>query len=980
MSMHPFRLIVISVLLFSGFSLKAQLGFDLDIKKPEPYENRELKAEKTPDKPIKQPKKLLQNATTHYNYFFNANVKLNEILDRAKEAHKDDYTKLLPFYNYSLKALAPDTALLDSVIAKSKTAIVLHDLRNDWIDDMYMLWGASYYLQQNFDSAYNMFQFINYAFAEKEKDGYYRYIGSRMDGNNALSVSTKEKSSLARKVFSEPPARNDAFIWQVRTMIQQEAYPEAGSLITTLKNDPLFPERLKGALEEVQALWFYKQGFWDSSAHHLVKALGEARKGQERARWEYLAAQMFERTGLTELAKIYYGKVVKETTDPVMEVYARLNLIRINKAGNDNADIDKNIAELLKMARRDKYADYRDVIYSMIARMELEKGDFMLAQGYLLKASKYKSDNPVANNEAYLQLADLSFTQRKYGLAASLYDSVQLASLAAEDVDRINTRKPLLTSLVGFTNIIDRQDSLQRIAAMPEEERSAYVKRLVRQLRRQQGLKDEAAASGGGPINAPAPFDPFGGSSSKGEWYFYNDNLRKTGVAAFKQVWGGRPNVDNWRRQSDVTMQLTKKVPENTRNGSATSGGTVADPFTFDAMMGGLPLTAVSLQTSNDSIQQALFGLGTLYMNDMEDYKASIETFEKIRTRFTPVRDLDQVLFNLYYSYTKTGDAAKAAEMKRLLLSQFPNSRYATIINTGADPQSNQPTATITKTYEGIYDLFLEGRFAEAETAKQRADSLYKTNYWSPQLLYIEAVAQIRQNDDSLAKKTLSTLIQQNAGTPLAVKAKTMIDVLGRRKQIEEELRNLQITRPPEDSLFVEPMPIAAPVKKKTEVVIQPKDTAVVVKKPVPVKATADTLLKKAPVVQKPNSPYSFKADSAHFAVVVLNKVDVVFVNEAKNSFLRFTQGFSDRPLQGMIVPVNDDIKLLLIGNFVSATSAIGYVQKVKPIAGSQVVPWLKVDKYSFSIISAENLKAVLTAKEFAAYQKFLEETLPVKL
>jgi outer membrane protein assembly factor BamD (BamD/ComL family) len=976
--MHPFRLTVLLVLLFSGFSAEAQLGFDLDIKKPEPYENRELKAERTPDKPIKGPKKLFQNATTHYNYFFNANVKLNEILDRAKEVHKDDYTKLLSFYNYSFETLARDSSLLDSVIAKSKTAIVLHDLRNSWIDDMYMLWGASYYLQRNFDSAYNMFQFINYAFADKEKDGYYRYIGSRMDGNNAMSVSTKETNSLAKRLLSEPPARNDAFIWQVRTMIQQDAYPEAGSLITTLKNDPLFPERLRSELEEVQALWFYKQGRWDSSAHHLVKALDVAKKGQERARWQYLAAQMFERTGVTEQAKIYYGKVVKETTDPVMEVYARLNLIRINKAGNDNADIDKNIAELLKMARRDKYADYRDVIYSMIARMELEKGDFMLAQGYLLKASKYKNDNPVANNEAYLQLADLSFAGRKYSQAASFYDSVKLTNLSAEDVDRVNNRRPLLASLVAFISTIERQDSLQRIAAMPEEERSAYVKRLVRQLRRQQGLKDEAAANASG---IPATFDPFATATTKGEWYFYNDNLKKTGVATFRQVWGSRPNVDNWRRQSDVTAQLTKRITDNTRPGKATSGNLPADPFTYDAMMEGLPLTASLLQSSNDSIQRSLFGLGRLYMNDMEDYKASIETFEKIRSRFMPVNDLDQVLFNLYYSYTKTGNAAKAAEMKRLLLSQFPNGRYATIVNTGADPLSNQPTAVVTKTYEDIYDLFLEGKFAEAKAAKQKADSVYKTNYWSPQLLYIEAVAQVRQNDDSLAKKTLNTLIRQNAGTPLAAKAKTMIDVLGRRKQIEEELRNLQITRPAEDSLFVEPMPIAAPVKKKTEVVLQPKDTAVVVKKPVPVKATVDTLPKKAPpIVQKPNSPYSFKPDSSHFAVVVLNKVDVVFVNEAKNAFLRYTAGFSDRPLQATIVPVNDDIKLLLIGNFVSATSAIGYVQKVKPIASTQVVPWLKGDKYTFSIISAENLKAVLTAKEIAAYQKFLEETLPVKL
>ena len=131
-------------------SLFAQLGFELDIKKPEPYENRELKSEKPQDKKLKTTKRFFQNTTTHYNYFYNANTKLNEIIDRAKLAHKDDYSELLPFYNYSLNVTVQDSLELDSVIYKSKTGIVLHDLRNDWADNLYLLWGASYYLQQVF--------------------------------------------------------------------------------------------------------------------------------------------------------------------------------------------------------------------------------------------------------------------------------------------------------------------------------------------------------------------------------------------------------------------------------------------------------------------------------------------------------------------------------------------------------------------------------------------------------------------------------------------------------------------------------------------------------------------------------------------------------------------------------------------------------------------------------------------------------------
>ncbi len=274
-----------------------QLGISFDLKKPKEYDDRVLRSEKSDEKKFNLPRRFIQNTVTHYNYFFNANNKLNEVLERAKSAFKDDYSKLLPFYNYSLDVTAKDNMQLDSIIYKSETGIALHDLRNDWVDNLYLLWGASYYLQKEFDSAYMMFQFINYAFAPKEKDGYYKTIGSNMDGNKAFSIATKEKTSLPKKVFTEPPSRNDAFIWQIRNFLAQDQFAEAASLIVTLKNDPNFPKRLQNDLEEVQAYWFYKQNMWDSAAPHLVNALYNATNQQEKARWEYLAAQLYELSG-----------------------------------------------------------------------------------------------------------------------------------------------------------------------------------------------------------------------------------------------------------------------------------------------------------------------------------------------------------------------------------------------------------------------------------------------------------------------------------------------------------------------------------------------------------------------------------------------------------------------------------------------------------------------------------------------------------
>lgn len=238
----------------------AQPSLTFDLKKPKKFENRTLGSEKTGNKKFTLPRRLMQNTVTHYNYYFNANNKLNEIIARAKAAHKDDFTKLLPFYNYSPKATSAYKNDLDSVIYKSTAGILIHDLRNDWVDNLYLLIGRAYFLKNDLDSAYLTFQYVNYAFSPKEKDGYDKVIGTNENGkNNAFSISTNEKSNLVKEAFTRPPSRNESLIWQVKTYLERDDLAEAAGLMETLKNDPLFPERLQADLEEAKAYYFYSR-------------------------------------------------------------------------------------------------------------------------------------------------------------------------------------------------------------------------------------------------------------------------------------------------------------------------------------------------------------------------------------------------------------------------------------------------------------------------------------------------------------------------------------------------------------------------------------------------------------------------------------------------------------------------------------------------------------------------------------------------
>lgn len=94
-----------------------------------------------------------------------------------------------------------------------------------------------------------------------------------------------------------------------------------------------------------------------------------------------------------------------------------------------------------------------------------------------------------------------------------------------------------MQQLVINLDIISRQDSLQKIAAMPEDEHREFLKKLVKQLRKQQGLKDEGSYTPGLGIVLPnATPNLFPGGDGKGEWYFYNTANRTRGQNEFKAM------------------------------------------------------------------------------------------------------------------------------------------------------------------------------------------------------------------------------------------------------------------------------------------------------------------------------------------------------------------------------------------------------------------------------------------------------------
>ncbi|HEY4205925.1 MAG TPA: tetratricopeptide repeat protein, partial [Puia sp.] len=587
-----------------------------------------------------------------------------------------------------------------------------------------------------------------------------------------------------------------------------------------------------------------------------------------------------------------------------------------------------------------------------------------------------------------------------------------------------------------------------------------------------QGLREEDQSDSSSFNNTSfnnqkqAP-DLFSTGSASADWYFNNSSLKAKGYSDFKTKWGNRPNVDNWQLSSLVRQQQLAKAGERSPNAMPDLNGkaalTAPAKIDFKTLMDNLPLTPDKVKKLTDSVDNALFALGKAYQDGIGDYQSAITTYESLLEKSANFPQRETTLFDLYYCYKKIGDEANAQRILMLMKQKYPSGKQtARAINPDSTASAgNSLKLNATRQYDKVYTSFIEGRFDEALAQKKTADSLYGEKYWTPQLLYIESVYFIRKRDDQRAIATLARIPLKYPKTAMADKAIALIDVLKRRKQIEEYLTNLKVERVPDDSVVID---AAASAKTNAEhgTRLIRNDSNMLVKedttqlsrakvhlpvssdtkeqKPSPAvtamdkmkvdnanmnqirmdagqlaklrkqvdslqaamqKAMADSLqmaklqqqadsVKAAMIklqadtaqliakVRTSNSVFSYTPEKAHSVIIVMDKVDPVYVTEARNAFNRYNQeNFYGQSLTIDNSSVSDTLKLVVISSFENATAALEYMHKAQASAPGEIVPWLPANKYSFMIISGTNLDLLLNNKDMPAYRRFNALTNP---
>lgn len=937
-------------------------------------------------------RQFFQNMATRFNYYFHARVKLDRVVKTANRDGQDNYNILLPFYPFSLQSQGFSKGELDSVIDKTNMAIQLHDPRGKWIDDCFLLMGRAYFYEGDLENANKTFQYINIAFAPKMKSEYKTVVGAHE--SDQISIATKEKRKGLFGRLKHTKARNDAFLWRARTLLEQKEYDEVQALLNLLNNDPNFPHRLDGDLAEVRAYGNYIQKRYPETIEPLKVAIDKGHDKVSRARMSYILGQLYQQQHHPDSALEQFRNVISMKPDPMMDFQARLQIARTN--AQTTGDVAGSIAGLRRMLRKQRFEKFRDGILYTMGSLEYPNHP-EAAINYMKQSLKMPSDNLMQRTLTYKGIADIYYDQRNYTDAKKYYDSTAgVMTKDFADAPVVETRKEVLTEVVARLETIHREDSLQKLAAMSPSDRNIVLTKMVAVMENEAAekkKKDKLAAAN--PQESSSLLNMNGGTAygpkeEKGDWYFYNAASKSSGYSEFKRRWGNRQPTDNWRRSQNGVVNATNSNGPIliTEENSATAGASLpTDSISTEKLAAGLPLTPEKLAASEKSVKDAWFDLGKLYHDKLENYTLGIETYDSLLLLFPDHPRKPEVLYSLYIWHSKLNHTAQADQYKTMVLNQYGNTNFADIIRSGGlrDIDAGKKKA-ISAAYDAAYEAFHNGDYPAAMTMKKQADSTYGVNFLQSKFDLLEAMLIVKTDTSFLADSgrlsrnaVQAVLNKYAADDAVRTQAQALMDALNHRAELSDYLAKLEVRKKDANGVLLDenvsmrypwqnPQPVLADRLNGAKAPVDSAKIAAGIGAPLP-----GPIATKAP--EKPVTPYKISADNPFFVVLSFQRVSKELMDEGLNQFTRYnaSKHANDKIEVGSFVLTPGEV-MLIFRLFPNEDKALSYFDEIREQAETTIIPRIRPTEYNFFVISRDNFILLNSTKDLTGYRKFFTD------
>ena len=735
------------------------------------------------------------NLTAHYNVYFNARESLKSGLKRINQAIPDDYTHTLPIFKNTLpEAASTATSEMDLVITKCNKLISLHSITkspvrktndlelykkfaskgeyNKWVDDSYILMGKASYYKHDYHRAIENFNFV------------------------------------IRK-FSDQPTHYDAFLGMARSYIETGDYPQVLEIFNTLSRDAGFPKRLIQEFNLVQAQYYLKNNEADLAIPFLKTALSTSLPRQDKLRLNYVLAQLLVITNQPQEAAKQYHHILRMRPPYQMAFNARISRMEI--IGGADKEIEHQLAKMLK---EEINLEYRDRIYYARANIALKEGRKRDAVDDLKSSVRCSAANPKQRAISSLDLARLYFEENNYLQSACYYDSaVAVIDANYPGYPEIMIRASGLKRLAKDITTIQREDSLQKLARMSENDRNTLINKIITDLQKEEARKLAEANAEKSNQNyfRSQQFrqqQAINSTNNQSQWYFYNPLTVGIGKSDFQRIWGKRILEDNWRRKNKQTMleSETEQAADTVASPAvAEAKKKVSDPKKPEFYLQDIPLTDSLIQVSNELIKNALFGAGRIYRTEFNDFPRSIEMLLELNRRFKGSIYELPAYFELYQLYKEGGESSDSEAYKLKIIGEYPDSKYAKFLqNPNYFAEIEARKGAIEKKYGETLRLFQAYDFPKAGEEATATLAMNPDSTLLSKVKFIEVAARGANMDSKLFTANLDQYIlafPRKPTTAIATHIKELIasNTLADYKQllakgyIKEEIANEEL-------------------------------------------------------------------------------------------------------------------------------------------------------------------------------------------
>jgi hypothetical protein len=710
------------------------------------------------------------STTARFNGHFNAQELLRVSLKTYYGSRKDDFYGILPINplpnETDVKGMLP---AIDTAVAKCSKVILNHSMPsaenmfykqaeyNSWIDENWLTVGQAFFYRRDYDRALSNFQFVKRFFVK--------------------DPSTYTAELWIAKIFIEQRKFADAklILDGLNEVAQEQKKKTIKEYIPFLKKKdksdaPMMKTGLQFEIHKAYADLSVRRKEYDEAVNGLVLAIDKCKNGKEKARLNFILAQLYQKANQLPEAEKCFSKAMKASAPFDISFNARLN--RAVVGGGDK--LAKDLKRMLKDA---KNAGFKDQIYYSMAMVELNRNEKAKAKSYLTESAFFSTTNKRQKAMSYEKLGDLSFSTKDYVSAQKYYDScTRFISEDYPNGDIVKNKAAKLADLVKAIETANFEDSVQRIAKMSEEQREDFLKETLKEMKRdQQRRKEQEAAK---LLALQQTQTTTGTVNNSNKFIFNNPKLREDGYNEFRKQWGQRDNEDDWRRSEKIVLKdLSINQGDKDSTALIAQNQTTKDSLTVDVLRKNIPLSDSSFALSEMRLIDARYTAGILYKEVLGEMTLAASQFQAILDMFK----LSPTDLSAAFQLFKLNEGTDEADTyKKYILKNYPSSDAAQFFK---DPdfyvKQKESALKDQQKYLKLLEKYNLENYSQVLTETQLVVDNDPSNAFRAEYMLLNALAfgQLNENKKDLIPR-LTRIVDEKPTTEQAARAKEMLNII----------------------------------------------------------------------------------------------------------------------------------------------------------------------------------------------------------